>query len=96
MGQTKQYKYQYFAISTLVGQVADAPAVGGAAVRGAGAAIDEVSSDEEEDDDKYSIDSDLSADAEIVETQAGLYELEERFDPNLSDEEEVVETQLCW
>jgi hypothetical protein len=25
-----------------------------------------------------------------VETQAGLYELEERFDPKISDEEEVV------
>ena len=97
--------FQYVAISIPAGQVAgvrdDAarPHVvvdAAAAVRGGGgAAVEEDSGDDgSEAEDHYSIDSELSADEDVTETQVDLWNLPIRFDPNLSDEEEVCETQF--
>jgi hypothetical protein len=101
--------FQYVAISIPAGRVAgvrdDAarpPVVVDAAATtvrggggGGGVAVEEDSSDDgSEAEDHYSIDSELSADEDVTETQVDLWNLPVRFDPNLSDEEEVCETQF--
>jgi hypothetical protein len=99
LGQDNTHKYQYTAVSIPVPQPVDdvviASSTAVAAVvqgRGRAAAVEEETSSDE--NDGYSIDSELSADADYVETQIGFDDLVAQFDPNLEDEEEVIETQL--
>ena len=104
MGQDDDGRmFQYCAISIPVGQVdgvlftaAHPPVDDVAAARGGGTVEDDSSDDgdDAEADDVYSIDSELSDDVVVTETQVDIFSLPERFDPNLSDEEDICETQF--